>query len=380
MSEPKFEPCPNPECPHDSDCATHNEPAYPKAECNCSRQLEAIRVTHYQSLSRYQVWCENCDYHGPEAKSEAEAIRLHNLICRPEGSGEPVTQPVAWMVPHIIKVAGSELEGMVGWSPSVIGDATPVTDKHGVTHRPYPLYRESLASQTALEPSKHEINWPAVSEAASQLIEGYEIETEGGAMREPTDDEKLILADYSAYLTNSDELAEVLGYGINRKAIAALAASPSEAIPTTGQLLQAARYGWEHHSWELRRLIHEWRKGEDADFSSVLCADQLEKLMMAPRGTGIIPKALLEEAPSAAIATSGATDAEIKAWAERHNLMLTMTDLRCAFEDAETLHLVSAPPDSAIEMLERLVKAESDSELMEIAGEARIFLEKRKNV
>jgi hypothetical protein len=32
------------------------------------------------------------------------------------------------------------IEGTVGWSPSMIGDAPSVTDKFGITHSPIPLY------------------------------------------------------------------------------------------------------------------------------------------------------------------------------------------------------------------------------------------------
>jgi hypothetical protein len=34
-----------------------------------------------------------------------------------------------------------------------------------------------------------------------------------------------------------------------------------------------------------------------------------------------------------------ATDTEIAEWAERHDLRGSATDLRCAFEDAQTLHM-----------------------------------------
>lgn len=41
------------------------------------------------------------------------------------------------------------------------------------------------------------------------------------------------------------------------------------------------------------------------------------------------------------------TNAEVAEWAERHDLRGSATDLRCAFEDAQTLHMadgVTVPP------------------------------------
>lgn len=60
-------------------------------------------------------------------------------------------KPRAWLNPKIVSFAGCTgtnatpefralIEGEVSWSPSLIGDAPPVTDKHGVTHRPTPLF------------------------------------------------------------------------------------------------------------------------------------------------------------------------------------------------------------------------------------------------
>ncbi len=68
--------------------------------------------------------------------------------------------PVAWMVPSIESFKGVEstdcppdlqekLEGEVMWSPSIIGDMPPVTDKHGVIHRPRALvYQGAVQAQS----------------------------------------------------------------------------------------------------------------------------------------------------------------------------------------------------------------------------------------
>ena len=72
------------------------------------------------------------------------AVRIERLQSAPDdGKG----QPVAWMIPRRITTKNAvrhnvppEWEGMVGWEASLIGDANPVTDKDGVTHKPYPLF------------------------------------------------------------------------------------------------------------------------------------------------------------------------------------------------------------------------------------------------
>lgn len=61
------------------------------------------------------------------------------------------SQAVAWQKPHIISFKNvertncppelrEEIEGEVSWELSLFGDSHPVTDKHGVTHYPTPLY------------------------------------------------------------------------------------------------------------------------------------------------------------------------------------------------------------------------------------------------
>lgn len=76
-------------------------------------------------------------------------------------------EPVAWMVPHIQSFKGVEwtncppslqekLEGTVAWTPSIIGDMPPVTDKHGATHHPRPLVYGDESPQPT-EPSSHSI-------------------------------------------------------------------------------------------------------------------------------------------------------------------------------------------------------------------------------
>lgn len=71
-------------------------------------------------------------------------------------------EPTAYLVPRLISFKGirytscpvdvqPEIEGTVGWEPSLIGDAHPVTDKHGTTHAPVPLYRiDNLQKWAAL--------------------------------------------------------------------------------------------------------------------------------------------------------------------------------------------------------------------------------------
>lgn len=70
---------------------------------------------------------------------------------QPQPQAEPVAKPLAWYVPHLLTFKNAErtncppelqgeLEGQVAWEASLIGDGHPVTDKHGVTHRPIPLY------------------------------------------------------------------------------------------------------------------------------------------------------------------------------------------------------------------------------------------------
>ena len=69
-------------------------------------------------------------------------------------------EPVAWMVPSLHTFKNCEytncppeiqvkLEGTVAWSPSIIEDMPPVTDKHGVTHHPRPLVYGDEAPQPA---------------------------------------------------------------------------------------------------------------------------------------------------------------------------------------------------------------------------------------
>jgi len=75
------EPCQCPNCKvtlHASDCAVHNEPAYPKGECNCGAQ-------QYNATSDYQLM-EN-------AQGDLERIKL---VQTGVGIGKPEQKPVAW--------------------------------------------------------------------------------------------------------------------------------------------------------------------------------------------------------------------------------------------------------------------------------------------
>lgn len=59
--------CQCPECqvkPHASDCAVHNEPAYPKGECNCGAQPEQEPVATVKLNSSGQIYIEWRDGEG----------------------------------------------------------------------------------------------------------------------------------------------------------------------------------------------------------------------------------------------------------------------------------------------------------------------------
>ena len=64
--------CPNPECSPEH--YTHQD------------HFGVFRDTHYKT---WAVSCI-CGYRGPDAATDAEAIRLHNLIACPQQSAEPV--------------------------------------------------------------------------------------------------------------------------------------------------------------------------------------------------------------------------------------------------------------------------------------------------
>ncbi len=64
--------CPNPECKHF--CAMY----------------EAPFVSNDGLM--HKVKCDDCGYMGPWARTSDEAIRLHNLLCRPQQSAAPVAQ------------------------------------------------------------------------------------------------------------------------------------------------------------------------------------------------------------------------------------------------------------------------------------------------
>jgi hypothetical protein len=88
----------------------------------------------------------------------------HDLGACPQQSENPGqvadAQPVAWMVPSVLSFnralrtncpaeLQAELEGVVKWEPSLIGDRPPVVDKFGVTHRPSPLVYAAQPSAQA---------------------------------------------------------------------------------------------------------------------------------------------------------------------------------------------------------------------------------------
>jgi hypothetical protein len=52
---------------------------------------------------------------------------------------------------------------------------------------------------------------------------------------------------------------------------------------------------------------------------------------------------------------SEATNEEIAEWAERHDLRGSATDLRCAFEDAASLHLTRGVSEAGQQTLSRQV-------------------------
>jgi hypothetical protein len=60
--EPEILPCPNPECGN--------------------QDLTVTRTNFINGDPIYEICCEDCGYRSPSGKSEAEAIRLHNLIAR----------------------------------------------------------------------------------------------------------------------------------------------------------------------------------------------------------------------------------------------------------------------------------------------------------
>lgn len=82
------------------------------------------------------------------------AIQPLYFVQHPDGSyseADPQPKLVAWMHPHIVSFKNArtscpvdvqpEIEGTVAWGPEVYGDDDyAVVDKHGVTHRSYPLY------------------------------------------------------------------------------------------------------------------------------------------------------------------------------------------------------------------------------------------------
>lgn len=86
-----------------------------------------------------------------EAELSRQQTEIHELRTALAALRSMPAEPVAWLVPEIMsfkgvkftscpKEAQDAIEGTVGWSPSMIGDMPPVTDKHGVTHHPKPLY------------------------------------------------------------------------------------------------------------------------------------------------------------------------------------------------------------------------------------------------
>lgn len=84
-------------------------------------------------------------------------------------------KPVAWMYPKIVSFKNAvrtscppelqpEIEGTVAWHPEVYGEEYSVTDKHGVTHHSYPLYRRPApqqAAQPAEQPRDEVLDAPA---------------------------------------------------------------------------------------------------------------------------------------------------------------------------------------------------------------------------
>ncbi len=61
----------------------------PLAKCPNKECGNPCETDEFDSL--HWVWCRACKYCGPGTTlGEAEAIRLHNLIARPQQSAEPV--------------------------------------------------------------------------------------------------------------------------------------------------------------------------------------------------------------------------------------------------------------------------------------------------
>ena len=119
LAQPEQCQCPNCRVTlHASDCAVHNEPAYPKDECNCGAQ-------QYNATSDHRLM-EN-------AQGDLEGIKLVQTAV---GIGKPEQEPVAWHVyfgnedePNYVCIGKKPVEANTVIRPLVFGDTTPPQPK-----------------------------------------------------------------------------------------------------------------------------------------------------------------------------------------------------------------------------------------------------------
>ena len=100
--------CQCPACkvaPHASDCAVHNEPAYPAGECNCGANGEPAAWMYPDDLKRFET---------SEAYAEAYSIAM---VSPTQGETVPLYRAPQKQPPVIDKSVARRIATQLGWEP-----------------------------------------------------------------------------------------------------------------------------------------------------------------------------------------------------------------------------------------------------------------------
>lgn len=111
-------------------------------------------------------------------------------------------KPDAYLVPHLLSLDGArtscpsnlipELEGTVAWGAEVFSDGEGVTDKHGVEHKPIPLFRpvavgadspltDKRAAEILVQMREHMIAWSEVQGEDHEILDIEQSDEKGYA-------------------------------------------------------------------------------------------------------------------------------------------------------------------------------------------------------